>query len=805
MKKSKIIFALILLISMISNIILTTSLNVKAAAMDEYLVSKSKTATPLNEDLQTTVTLSLPSMQETQCLDCVDIVFVMDKSTSTSNANINFSEQVKGLVQTLKEKNIKVKVGIIKFRGTAHDAISENSDGAYSGLVRYTDDTATIIENAINSAPAGSGSNVHSGLQLANKWLEKDTEVLDSKKNVVLLTDGKSYIWTDEDGNAITNYAQLLNKNTVSNSGIPQANQKQLNDKYQWYSFYKKLAENIDKFVSFAKDDNNYEISFEKLYNSTNEELKNTTKYDTKIDWVNWTWGSLPGTAKKYTVSNPDGLISEYYEFTGAESLDTNVNWLEANPYEVIYNEDGTVSYTDELNEDYIYFHPTNLEKGIYKAAHLYDEMNQKYVMSVIYPAKNPAASSVSALADQFNYWMRDVSENSSTVEGDYRKIFDNIKNDSVQLITKGKVTDVIGKDFDLVNSENPFTLTLEDEVLTSTKISDNVWGFGEKDAEGNYPYKVTYDPDKEEFVWDIDVPVDVVKHVKLSYTLQLVNVPTEEGTYEFDTNEKAYLEFTSTYYESGKSDFEKPKVKYVVEPKIEYADIEVAKVWEDNTNNDGKRPDSITVKLLKDGKEVVDTITIDKSTWKGKFEHVPISKGKETYKYTVSEEGVSGYDNPEITGSVEERSFTIKNKHSDELRDIKVVKYWMDTEENNNRPKDIIIHLLADGVEVDSVTLSGDESEKWEYAFTNKPVYKGGKEIAYTISEEKVEGYEEPVYETEEDALVVKNIFDTSKGGENVDPSPKTGDNIVQMIVTLFVSIIGLTMAIYVYRKTND
>ena len=43
-----------------------------------------------------------------------------------------------------------------------------------------------------------------------------------------------------------------------------------------------------------------------------------------------------------------------------------------------------------------------------------------------------------------------------------------------------------------------------------------------------------------------------------------------------------------------------------------------------------------------------------------------------------------------------------------------------------------------------------------------------------YTVTEDKIEGYEETVYETEEDTLVVKNIFDTSKGGENVDPSPK-------------------------------
>ena len=398
--------------------VLFTGINVFAIDMDEYMVSKSKKATPLDENLHTNVTLSLPSVDESKCLDCVDIVFVMDKWTSTSNANINFSKQVKDLVAKLKERNLKVKVGIIKFRGTATDAISDTTNGEYSKLVRYDENMASYIESAINATPRGNGSNIHAGLQLANKWLEEDKDVADNKKNVVLLADGKSYIWSDEDGNAITNYAQFPTKNVVQNKGIPAANQNQLKDKYDWYSaFYKKLG----NLVWFTKSDLNgstgITVDFNTLYNSTNEELKNTTKYDTKIDWENWTWGSLPGTVEKVKVTdNPNGYISEFYEFKPDASLDSNIAWLESNPYKYVVNEDGTISYTDTPNEDYLYYHPSNLEKGIYKAAHLYNEMNQKYVMSVIYPAKNPAAGSVSLLADQFNQWMAKVSENSSTV-----------------------------------------------------------------------------------------------------------------------------------------------------------------------------------------------------------------------------------------------------------------------------------------------------------------------------------------------------------------------------------------------------
>lgn len=552
--------------------VLSVGINVYAASgkngiMDDYMVSKSKKATELDDNLQTTVTLSLPSVDESKCLDCVDIVFVMDKSSSPSNAGLNFSQQVTNLVARLKERNLKVKIGIVKFRGTASDAISDTTDGAYSKLVRYDDNMDNYIEAAINSTPNGSGSNIHAGLQLANKWLKEDTEVSDSQKNVVLLTDGKSYIWNDDEGNAITNYAQYPTKNVVQNGGLPSANQNQLKDKYDWYSaFYKKLG-NLVWFTNSDLSGSAISVDFNSLYNSTNEELKNTTKYDTKIDWDTWNGGKLSGTVEKIKVTdNPNGYISEFYEFTPDSSVDSNIVWLESNPYEYVVNDDGTISYTDVPNEDYLYYHPSNLEKGIYKAAHLYNEMNKKYVMSVIYPAKNPASGALSLLADQFNQWLANVSENSSTLDGDYTKIFDNIENDSVYLITKGKVTDVIGNDFDLVINNNPFTLTIEDEALTSTKISDNEWGFGDIDQNGEYPYKVTYNPDKEEFYWDISVPVDVIKHVKLSYTLELKNVPTEAGEYVFDTNEEAYLEYTSVYGDNNpKEYFEKPKLNYII------------------------------------------------------------------------------------------------------------------------------------------------------------------------------------------------------------------------------------------------
>ncbi|GEM_PF-5778342 len=77
--------------------------------------------------------------------------------------------------------------------------------------------------------------------------------------------------------------------------------------------------------------------------------------------------------------------------------------------------------------------------------------------------------------------------------------------------------------------------------------------------------------------------------------------------------------------------------------------DIDVVKVWEDNDNVAGARPESITVQL-KNGDQVVAEIDIngDESaeTWEGTFESVPVyDEQGNPIQYTVVEEPVAEYD----------------------------------------------------------------------------------------------------------------------------------------------------------------
>ncbi len=78
--------------------------------------------------------------------------------------------------------------------------------------------------------------------------------------------------------------------------------------------------------------------------------------------------------------------------------------------------------------------------------------------------------------------------------------------------------------------------------------------------------------------------------------------------------------------------------------PVIETVNITVKKVWVDDNNKDGVRPDRIIVNLLADG-EVVDEAELTAGEdWTFTFENLPKFNGEQEIKYTVTEEKVSGY-----------------------------------------------------------------------------------------------------------------------------------------------------------------
>ena len=161
------------------------------------------------------------------------------------------------------------------------------------------------------------------------------------------------------------------------------------------------------------------------------------------------------------------------------------------------------------------------------------------------------------------------------------------------------------------------------------------------------------------------------------------------------------------------------------------------SKTWDDASNQDGKRPESITVRLFADGKEVTSKEVTSKEVtandnWSWSFENLDKYKDGTEIVYTISEDTVADY-----TTVVD--GYNITNTHTPEKISISGSKTWVDLSDST-RPESITVRLLAGGKEVASKTVTANDN--WSWSFTNLDKYKAGKEIIYTVSEETVAGY---------------------------------------------------------------
>ncbi len=173
---------------------------------------------------------------------------------------------------------------------------------------------------------------------------------------------------------------------------------------------------------------------------------------------------------------------------------------------------------------------------------------------------------------------------------------------------------------------------------------------------------------------------------------------------------------------------------------------VSVKKEWDDKDNQDGKRPASVTVKLLADGQDTGKTLTLTEANgWAGSFTDLDADKGGTPIQYTVVEVTVPGYA-PEVTGDAAS-GFTITNSYSPETVDVKATKNWDDANnQDGKRPTKITINLLADGQKVDSKEVQAAADGTWTVEFTKLAKYKDGKEIKYTVTEEAVAEYESTI-----------------------------------------------------------
>ncbi|MGN0424732.1 MAG: Cna B-type domain-containing protein, partial [Acetatifactor sp.] len=168
---------------------------------------------------------------------------------------------------------------------------------------------------------------------------------------------------------------------------------------------------------------------------------------------------------------------------------------------------------------------------------------------------------------------------------------------------------------------------------------------------------------------------------------------------------------------------------------------VSVSKVWDDNSNQDGIRPASVTVKLYADGTYTGQYKTLNAgNSWAATFANLDKKSGGVDIVYTVVEDTVPDYTT-NITGTAA-TGYTVTNSHTPEVRDIHVTKIWNDNGNSDGiRPSDVTIVLYADGV-ITGHTLTLNAGNAWNDSFIGLPKYNAGAEIVYTVGETAVSGY---------------------------------------------------------------
>ena len=193
-----------ILACLLALVMLIGILPVTAIAIDEEVptvpmldVSKSKTATALDANGQTQITLSLPSAEMKKTLD---VVFVVDNAFPTDNNDA--ADKAAALLDELRgmsqEGNLNINVGLV-------------ISGGYKPILHKVDledisVTKEKIQDALDKSKTNwkqkegrKGSNIQAGIETGLAMLEEEDQADKENKYLILISDGGAFSWYDKE------------------------------------------------------------------------------------------------------------------------------------------------------------------------------------------------------------------------------------------------------------------------------------------------------------------------------------------------------------------------------------------------------------------------------------------------------------------------------------------------------------------------------------------------------------------------------------------------------------------------------
>ena len=254
---------------------------------------------------------------------------------------------------------------------------------------------------------------------------------------------------------------------------------------------------------------------------------------------------------------------------------------------------------------------------------------------------------------------------------------------------------------------------------------------------------------------------------------------------------------------------------------------IKVTKVWNDNSNQDNKRPGEITVKLKATvrengaSKDVTDKITntsertisgdLKATNWDPiEWTDLPVYMDGKKVSYSVEETSIADY-----TSEIKEPTYnetdkiyevTITNTHEADLVSKTATKVWNDdSDRDGNRPDKVRFQLykVVNGeekaVEKDGngkkgsqiVTVTGQSNaDIWTVTWENLPKFEDGTEIKYIVKEMSLTGTDEISEEelgkyskaSSDDGLTITNTYKPETVNKTVKKLWNDGNNVSKL-----------------------
>ncbi len=192
----------------------------------------------------------------------------------------------------------------------------------------------------------------------------------------------------------------------------------------------------------------------------------------------------------------------------------------------------------------------------------------------------------------------------------------------------------------------------------------------------------------------------------------------------------------------------------------IDTTNLYVKKVWADNDDMDGIRPDHITILLYADGSEVDSMVITAENDWKGTFKNVPKNKAGsqgEAITYTVydtyTENGYTAQSTNSTesgAGTEEDRLIVTNSRTSSDKIALKVTKVWAGDSDDTSGRKEVALHLMkvVEGygpVKVEGQTkyIAADATgSDLTVTWNGLAAVETGKPVTYTVEEDAVDGY---------------------------------------------------------------